>query len=356
MTTRRRFLTSLLAASAIPTLTWADAGSPDWLAAAREPDGGFALFGMTDAGEERFRIPLPGRGHAATAHPERPEAVAFARRPGTFALVLDCVTGEVLRRLDTPAGHHFYGHGCFSRDGSVLYTTENHIESGEGRIGLWDRSAGYARIGAVASGGIGPHELRRLPGRDDLVIANGGILTHPDHGRDKLNIDTMQPNLGYLSMDGTLLDTLTLDAELNQNSIRHLALRADGLVAFAMQWEGTQGAALPLVGLHRRGADPVLATATEAEQLSTKGYAGSIAFDASGAQVAITAPRGGKVHVFDAEGQFVQAHVRPDVCGIGPSGAGFVVTDGFGGVGRILDSFTATKSLDRAWDNHLVAL
>lgn len=145
MTTRRGFLTSLLASAAVPSLSWADAGDPAYLAAARGLDGSYALFGLSPAGKDLFRIPLPGRGHAAAAHPDAPEAVAFARRPGTFALVIDCARGDVAHRLTAPEGHHFYGHGTFVAGGDVLCTSENNIDSGEGRIGLWSRRDGYRR-------------------------------------------------------------------------------------------------------------------------------------------------------------------------------------------------------------------
>ena len=98
MGTRRGFLAGLFAASALPRLSWADAGDPCYLAAAKERDGGYALFGLDGQGRDLFRIALPDRGHAAAAHPVAPEAVAFARRPGTFALVIDCVTGAVAHR------------------------------------------------------------------------------------------------------------------------------------------------------------------------------------------------------------------------------------------------------------------
>ena len=38
---RRAFLASLAAATAVPRLSWADAGSPAYLAAAQEPSGGW---------------------------------------------------------------------------------------------------------------------------------------------------------------------------------------------------------------------------------------------------------------------------------------------------------------------------
>lgn len=352
MTTRRGFLASLLASAALPRLSWADAGSPAYLAAAKEADGGYALFGLSRDGTDIFRIPLPGRGHAATAHPDAPEAVAFARRPGTFALVIDCVSGRVAHRLESPDGHHFYGHGAFVAGGEILCTTENHIESGEGRIGFWSRRDGYRRMGEISSGGIGPHEILALPG-DQLVVANGGILTHPDHGREKLNLDTMRPNLAYAGMDG-VSDLIDLGAELRQASIRHLA--TDGtLVAFAMQWQGDLPDPAPLLGLHRRGGSPILCSADLTEQLAMDGYAGSVAMSAG--VVGITSPRGGRVHLFGMDGAFRGAVMRPDVCGLAPRGTALMATDGMGGVLALDGDRVAPLTLaGRHWDNHLVSV
>ncbi len=356
MTTRRAFLASVLAAGSFPALGWADAGSPDWLAAARDADGSFALYGMTLAGEERFRIRLPARGHAAAAHPTAPEAIAFARRPGRFALVLDCVSGRVLHRLDAPQGRHFYGHGCFSADGATLFTTENRIEDGAGRIGLWSRDRDYTRIGEIASGGIGPHDILRLPDSDVLVVANGGIRTDPDRGRDKLNLDTMRPNLGYLTAEGEVLEHIELAPDLHRNSIRHLVAGADGTVAFAMQWQGDPLDPVPLLGLHRRGSVPVLAAAPEPEQRTMQGYAGSVALDPATGRVAVSSPRGGRVHVFDADGDFLTVHRRADICGLGAAPGGFIATDGLGGISTIGAELTPRKAWPRAWDNHLIRL
>ncbi len=93
MATRRAFLAGMMAAS-LPRTSWAAAGSPAFLAAAKTGDAS-QLPGLTEAGESLFALPLPARGHAAAAHPTRAEAVAFARRPGVFALVIDCVSGTV---------------------------------------------------------------------------------------------------------------------------------------------------------------------------------------------------------------------------------------------------------------------
>ncbi|MBD3765345.1 MAG: DUF1513 domain-containing protein [Rhodobacterales bacterium] len=115
---RRQFLASLIAGATAPHLGWAAAGSPEYLAAARAADGSQWLHGRTAGGESLFALPLPARGHAA-AHPHRAQAVAFARRPGSFALVIDCARGRLDARLTPPPGRQFNGHGVFSADGAV---------------------------------------------------------------------------------------------------------------------------------------------------------------------------------------------------------------------------------------------
>lgn len=57
----------------------------------------------------------------------RPEAIAFARRLGTFTLVIDCIEGRTLATLSASEGRHFYGHGAVSLDGNLLFTPENDL-------------------------------------------------------------------------------------------------------------------------------------------------------------------------------------------------------------------------------------
>lgn len=353
MTSRRLFLTGLLAAGLAPRPTWADAGGPRYLAAAKAPDGTSQLHGLSADGGAVFAVALPARGHAAAAHPVRPEAVAFARRPGRFALVVECRAGRIMARLAAPAGRHFYGHGAFSADGSTLFTTENDFDAVRGRIGIWDADAGYARVGEIASGGLGPHDILRLPGTDIFAVANGGIETHPDSGRAKLNLPTMRPNLSYLSADGEVLEQVEPAHRLN--SIRHLAARGDGTVAFAMQWQGDPAAALPLLGLHRRGGAPRTLEAPNARVM--RGYAGSVAFSEDGGAVGITSPKGGALHVFGAGGDFAAEIAAPDICGLSAGPGGFMATTG-AGLALPIARGMAGRAVRHAarWDNHLVAI
>lgn len=350
MATRRAFLAGL-AAAGLPRLAWADAGNPSYLAAGKVGED-YVLHGLSDAGASLFHLPLPARGHAAAAHPTRAEAVAFARRPGTYALVLDCALGLVRHRLSPPEGRQFNGHGVFTADGRLLMTSEVVAEGSAGRIGLWETQR-YTRIGEWASGGIGPHDLRLMAdGR--IVVANGGIETDPSD-RTKLNLPTMRPNLTLLSQSGVILDQLELP-DLRQNSMRHLALAGDR-VAFAMQWEGDLAEAVPLLGVWTPGKPPTLADLPLEAADAMQGYAGSIAISRDGRVIALTSSKGGAVVVYDGEGAHLATHHRADLSGAAPRQTDVMLSDGQGALWACdATGLTSLAHADVAWDNHLVAL
>ncbi|WP_298838211.1 DUF1513 domain-containing protein [uncultured Roseobacter sp.] len=349
MASRRSFLAGMLAAGLMPRPTWAEAGGPVCLSAGMKRGGGFVLCGLDASGQITFEVPLPARGHAAAAHPTAAEAVAFARRPGTFATVLDCISGRETARLQAPPGRHFYGHGTFSADGELLFTTENDFEAARGVVGVWHARKGYARIGEYGSGGTGPHDIRLMPDGQSLVVANGGIETHPDTGRTRLNIPTMRPNLTYLHPDGKILDRVEPGGELSKNSVRHLAVSGTGTVAFAMQWQGDLTADRPLLGIHDRTTG-ITGFLPGASVRRMHGYLGSVAITADGGSVTVTSPRAGLVQNF-RDGNLVSEVALQDVCGVAVSDAGFMLTCGTGlakpasGVGLVHPI---------AWDNHLV--
>lgn len=365
MLTRR----AILAASAATLTTqlsggrtWAEAGGAAYLSAARIGADAYALFGLSARGDIVFRHRLLSRGHAAAAHPRQAMAVAFARRPGRFGLVLDCASGQITHRLEPPPGRHFYGHGAFSADGARLLTTENDIETGQGRIGIWSVRDGYRRMGEQPSGGIGPHEIIRLQS-GQFAVANGGIRTHPDTGRKKLNLATMRPNLTYLDDHAAIIEQIEAPHELRLYSLRHIASDASGLVAVAAQWQGDLYEAPPLLALHRAGGPLRFLDAGMARQRDMNGYAGSVAFRGDGTEVAITSPRGGTIQSFALNGTLAFHEKHDDICGLSAAGSGYLATSGDGSVWEIGTNHptpqrhAAPKRHTKvAWDNHIVAV
>lgn len=357
MPDRRHFLASIAAAGLCPSASWSDVGNPAFIAASKDIAGRYKMAGLSSNGTRLFEIDLPGRGHAGAAHPLKAEAVAFARRPGSFGYVFDCFTGRIKQELHTPEGLHFYGHGTFSKDGSLLFTTENDYEAGEGRIGVWDTRADYLRVGSFSSGGVGPHEICMMPDGKCMVVANGGISTHPDTGRTRLNIATMVPNISYISLAGTVMEKASLPQRWRKNSIRHLAVRSDGLVAVGSQWQGDLYSCPSLVAIHRMGLPLESLTGPAELEREMDGYIGSISFSGDGKEIAITSPRGSIVSFFSAAGSYLGQHHLPDVCGVAAGQKGVMLTTGTGSV------FHATSATlqplaqhERAWDNHLTSL
>ena len=94
-------------------------------------------------------------------------------------------------------------------------------------IGVRDATDGYKQIGEFRAHGIEPHDIALLPDGRTLVVANGGIRTHPDRGGEELNLASMRPSLVYVDVQtGDLLEEHRLAPALHQLSIRHLALAA----------------------------------------------------------------------------------------------------------------------------------
>lgn len=354
---RRSFLksaTATLGLSSLASVAWAAAGSPDFITAGNKPDKSSWLVGLTRKGDVVFTIPIPHRGHAAAINPNAAEAVAFARRPGRFAVIIDCESGHEIARLESPAGRHFYGHGAFSADGSTLFTTENDFDTPAGVLGIWDATNGYQRIGEVASGGIGPHEILRLP-NGGFVVANGGIQTHPDMERAKLNLPTMRTNLTYLSATGDITDQVEPSGDMRQNSIRHIAIDGTGAVVAALQWQGTPTRRVPLVMKHEAGHD--LHFMSHPDELKLKNYAGSVAVCPNSGEIAVTGPKGSTVIYFSANGSPMGSEHHGTASGVAPApNGGLMITQDGGLVHRHNGKETVIPvSGDWSWDNHLVA-
>ncbi len=356
MLARRALLASTLAAMAL-RVGAARGHEGALFVGCRILEEGFAVSAVDGRGRMRWSLPLPDRGHSVTFHPTRPQGVVFARRPGRFAVVFDHAEGTVVRRIDAAVDRHFYGHGAFTADGRYLLTSENAYVTGEGKLGVRDAADGFRHIGELASHGIGPHDVRLMPDRRTLVVANGGIRTHPDFARRKLNLDSMQPSLAFLDIEtGKLGDAACLPDTLRRLSIRHLDVTADGRVGVAMQYEGPPNHAVPLVALFA-GARLRPFEASTGLSRALRHYTGSAAFDAEGRHLAVSGPRGNLVTIWDSrDGSLIDRLAVPDACGVAAAAGGFVLSSGEGRVLRWSPA-VGLREVNRTsggWDNHLV--
>lgn len=307
---------------------------------------------------------IPFRAHDTLAlSPHR--SLSFGRRPHNQMIVCDFETKQQLT-IDEGENRHFYGHGCIDTKRNTLFTTENDYENARGVIGLRD-SKDFKLIGEYESYGVGPHDVQLMSDKKTLVVANGGIETHPefDYGRRKLNIKTMQPSLVFIDIDsGKKIDEYRLSN--HQLSIRHLAITANGEVGVGTQYQGKLSREIPnyLVAWFD-GKELSSLNESEVFSRNCKGYIADVAVDAKSQILAATSPRGNNCSFWNVQNKQLIKTVKLD----SPSGIcfneaqqAFIVSNEKGAVYKVpvdtgegLSDFVATKVKDFPvkWDNHL---
>ena len=346
---------------ALTPLSWALPAreETDWLFSALDgPDGMHYIAGVALDGQTRFMAEVPERCHGGCLRPASQQAVVFARRPGTRMHVIDGARRQLAHTIAAGDGYHFYGHGVFDLSGRYLYVTANRLIDSAGLVRVYDAADNYTHVRDMPLNGIGPHELRLMPDGETLVIGLGGIETHPDYGRVKLNLDSMAPALMLIDRhSGEVL--ARHEPSHHQLSCRHLDVAADGTVIAGYQFEGPEWETHPLIcRLDPQGHFSELALPDEVTA-SLQQYTASVAFSRVSAQhVLVTAPRGNQVLLLDArQGQLVASLALVDAAGARCDGqGGFLVSSGQGGLYRITPEREAPEqlvSLAFRWDNHL---
>ena len=312
-----------------------------------------------------FGTQVPMRAHGCALDPHDAQRVIFfARRPGTDAFVLRLDTLRAQRLFTTGPGRHLAGHGVFSRDGHWLLTPEHDYETPRGVIAVRD-----ARTGSIAAEidthGIDPHEIAWLPD-GKLLVANGGILTHPRSFRRKLNIPTMDPSLCVLdATSGACLEQWRLPDHLL--SIRHLSVISDGTAVAGLQYEGGRQHAPGIVALYRPGQGLHLLPAPVAEQAVFQGYVASVVLSEPARLIAAACPYGGGFACWSLQGEpkYAGFHPQGEIYGLARlSDGGVIASRRDGAAYRLRDgSLRASPqrlTFDRSalihWDDHWVAL
>ncbi|MEM7081021.1 MAG: DUF1513 domain-containing protein [Pseudomonadota bacterium] len=359
--TRRQ---TLLAALAGP-LAGCAGPRPTRLIGAATRDGRPHIVCAELQGGVRWATPLSFRAHETLPWGDR--LAVLARRPGTELVVLQQADGEPLARARTEPGRHLYGHGLWTPDGSHLLTVENDYERGRGVVVV--RDATLRPVAEYASGGIGPHQLAWLTPGKTVIIANGGLLTHPEQPRKKLNRDDFVSSLVVLDVtDGSLLSTL--EGPVAQASMRHLTVLDDGRVWVGYQYEGRLPRTVPLVALFEPRSNTL--DHPEADALTwtrMQHYVASVAAVPGGHVALATCPRGHCVTVWDLEQmQHLRTHSIRDTAGVDwdVRGQAFALTSGRGLAGRLplpelLQGDAPVKphlSVYRGWqwDNHVTVI
>ena len=359
---RRQFI---LGASQVALAAWllpacTTKKKPQWLVSTcNDQQGQNMAVAINSHGQIVNSVKLPARGHDSLALPHKPgHALVFARRPDRFAVEIDFINGKIVSQIQSQADSHFYGHGAFSKDSQYLYTTENLYAKKRGLIVVRDAKT-YQVLDRFDSGGVGPHELMLMPDGNTLVIANGGIETHPNQPRKKLNIESMQPNLAYLELTTGKILASYAPAD-NQLSIRHLTVRPDGAVFAGAQYQGQKSIIQPLVFSHH-GEDNLQAFSAPHSQLyKMQQYTASLLVKDN--LLCVSCPRGSHLSFWDTRSrQFIEQQTFRDVSGLAYSNGKILASSGKG-VLKTLDNTqpimgpASVNSLALKFDNHMTMI
>jgi hypothetical protein len=331
---------------------------PLCLSAMDDAEGGHFISGIDRQGTIIFRLPVQERGHGGCRRPSADEVVMFSRRPGHLYQVVDFNAGEIVRQIETEKDHHFYGHGVFSPDGNLLYVTANHYPSGAGKILVYDAQHEYQFLGNLNVDGIGPHEIRLHPDGQTLIVALGGIKTHPDYDRIKLNLADMQPALLLINRESGHI-VQRHEPSHHQLSLRHLDVSKEGIVIAGYQFEGPVWETPPLIGRldTTQGVFSEISLPLD-QQRELHNYMASVVIDPASQIAALTAPKGNRALLLDymTSAPLEMVEIRDVAGAIADRRSEFLFTSGMGGIFRNrASSVKRIEGSELRWDNHLTS-
>lgn len=362
-TTRREFLIrsiGVIGASALlPACAVNETRHGTLLSAFEDARGDQFVGGLSLEDGRVFGARVPMRAHGCTLDPKKPQhALFFARRPGTHAFQLDLATQRVRTIFTTSEGRHLSGHGVFSAAGDLLFTPEHDYEHARGVIAVRD-TTNFNIVHEIDTRGIDPHEIAWLPGKKHLLVANGGIMTHPRTFRRKLNIDTMDPSLCVIdAASGECLEQWRLPDHLL--SIRHLSIAADGSAAVGLQYEGEPTRAPGLVALYEPNAGLRLLELPEPTRFA--GYVASVCMTSD--VIAASCPFGEGIALWSrGTGRFIDIVAAAEAYGLSRVADGVIYASQRDGRAFELDKvrtrshFMKVASAEAIrWDDHWVAV
>jgi hypothetical protein len=335
------------------------------LSAFEDAKGDQYVGGLSLRDEKVFGTRVPMRAHGCAVHPTDPNRVLFfARRPGTQAFELDRSTLRVRTAFTTQPGQHLAGHGAYSSNGEFVFTPEHDYERARGVVVVRDART-FAVVAEISTQGIDPHELAWLPDGQSLLVANGGIMTHPRTFRRKLNLPSMDPSLCVLdATSGECKEQWRLPDHLL--SIRHIAMTSDGTTAVGLQYEGNKENVPGIVALYRPLASRTkfrLLTAPAEEIRRFAGYVASIAISETHDLIAAACPYGGGVACWSLRDERYQGFIAAsETYGLSRVADGSILASQRDGTAFDLDEtrlrsqfLKISSSQPIRWDDHWVA-
>lgn len=242
-------------------------------------------FARVDVGARTVGLtPTTFLPHGVAVDPLDATRVVAFEKIGPGAAEIDLKSGRATRGIRPADGRWFYGHGAFSPDGKLLYSTETVNARESGVIGVRDAKS-LAYLGEFPTFGENPHDCHLIENGRVLVVTNGGGALGTD----------MRPCVTYVEVETRRL-LEKLDLESDRFNTGHLTLGGpDALVVVSAPRKGLTEQDLGAVSL-RRGKER-LRTMTEPAGVAARmlGEALSVEIHEPTGVAAVTHPGGGMV-------------------------------------------------------------
>jgi hypothetical protein len=178
------------------------------------------------------QTPLELRGEAHSAMGATGGRILCLPQYGTKSIMVDA-DHKVIAEFHAPEGYHYSGHGLVLREQNVFIMTAGKVVArsidDRGIMDVYDLTT-LKRIDGISSGGVHPHEVCKIPGRNELAVTHYGNITVP------------KPPLGNNVVDAklTILDATSFMPkrhypQLDFNAaVTHMRVDKDGGAYFVM--------------------------------------------------------------------------------------------------------------------------
>ncbi len=181
------------------------------------------------------------RPHGVHRKQTDPNCLAVFEKKGPGACEFDLNSRTVVRYIQATKNRWFYGHGAYSLDGAVLYSTETVLDSKDGAIAIRD-SSDMQVLSEFPSYGKEPHECKIIDSGKTLVVTNGGGELHGDPPSicyidiaserliEKIELSNARLNTGHfaVSSSGDLVVISAPRSGLDKRQPGGISIRAGG--------------------------------------------------------------------------------------------------------------------------------
>jgi hypothetical protein len=152
--------------------------------------------------------------HGIHRNPIDKNRLAVFEKRGPGACEYDLNTRQIVRPIPVVKGRYFYGHGAYSIDGSLIYSTETILKTGDGVIAVRDAKT-LKILGKFPTYGKEPHECKLIDGGRTMVVTNGGgnmqgdtpnvtyIDVTSEKMLEKVELTNARFNTGHVSVSST---------------------------------------------------------------------------------------------------------------------------------------------------------